>query len=185
MTDSVEGDLLRSVMRHVPSPVTVVTAADAQERRGITIGSFASTSLDPPLISFNVSRNAQIFPLMERVDRFAVHVLSEDQARIGNQFSLPDVPAEEQFTGIEFLTDTHGVPILSGAVSVISCRKHSVLDAGDHIIVLGEVTRIDVEPARRPVVYYDRNYHTIGTIADATLFDPLQDAGKAGSEASG
>lgn len=165
-------------MRHVPSPVTIVTAADGETRRGITIGSFASTSLEPPLISFNLARDAQMYPLMREVAHFAVHVLSDRQAKLANQFSLPDLAPEEQFAGVEHFLDSHGLPILSEAVSVITCRRTETYDAGDHIIVLGEVIAVDDEAERRPMVYYDRNYHEIGAAADTTLFDPVQESSR-------
>ena len=180
MGGSVSGDQLRATMRHVPSPVTVVTASVNGEKRGITIGSFTSTSLEPPLISFNLARDAQMYPLMLAAERFAVHVLSEKQAQLGNQFSLPDTTPEEQFAGVDFMTDTQGTPILKGAVTVMTCSKHAVFDAGDHVIVVGEVVALDDEATRRPVIYYDRNYHEIGAVADTTLFDPLQESGSGG-----
>ena len=180
MPGSVQGDRLRMMMRHVPSPVTVVTAAHAGEKRGITIGSFASTSLEPPLISFNVARDAQMYPLMQKADRFVVHVLSESQAHLGNQFSLPDAPPEAQFKGVAHVLNENGTPVLEGAVIVISCLKRAVYEAGDHVIVLGEVVGIEDETSRRPLVYYDRNYHAIGAVADITLFDPAPSAEKSG-----
>lgn len=181
MSGNVHGDRLRTMMRHVPSPVTVVTAAQDDEKRGITIGSFASTSLDPPLISFNLARDAQMYPLIQAVDRFVVHLLSEDQAHLGNQFSLADIPADEQFKGVDCFLDASGTPVLKGAVTVISCVKRALFDAGDHVIVLGEVVALDDQPTRRPLVYYDRNYHAIGAVADMTLFDPVQEAEKGGT----
>ncbi|NNE36302.1 MAG: flavin reductase, partial [Rhodothermales bacterium] len=65
-------------MRRVASPVTVVTAGRGDEARGITIGSFTSASLDPPLITFNLSRRARMHSLLPRTDRFVVHVLGDD-----------------------------------------------------------------------------------------------------------
>ncbi len=97
-----DGQVLRHVMRHVPSPVTVVTAAGAGERRGITIGSFTSVSLEPPLISLNVAREAQMHPVLAAASHFAVHVLREDQAHLARRFSLPDLTSADQFEGVAF-----------------------------------------------------------------------------------
>lgn len=180
--DSTEGnERLRTLMRQVPSPVTVVTAAREGEMRGITIGSFTSTSLDPPLISFNLARDAQMYPLMSEVDWFVVHVLAEDQARLGNQFSIRDTAADEQFVGIDYELDERGTPVLDGVVSVLRCRKHATYDAGDHVIIVGEVVESINHADKRPIVYYDRSYHTVGSIADATLFDPVQESAGGGA----
>lgn len=175
MERAFDGEKLRALMRHVPSPVTVITAALGSEKRGITIGSFTSTSLDPPLITFNLARDAQMYPLMLEADRFVVHVMAEHQAQIANNFSIGDSTSEEQFAGIDHSLDEHGTPVLDEALSTIFCRKHAVYDAGDHVIVVGEVIEIEDAVEVRPLVYYGRSYHQIGSIADATLFDPVQE----------
>ena len=76
MSRSVDGETLRQVMRRVPSPVTVVTAASAEEVRGITIGSFTSVALEPPLVCFNVNHAAEMHNLPLAAPRYAVQVLS-------------------------------------------------------------------------------------------------------------
>lgn len=174
MSDFVDGESLRKTMRHVPSPVTVITAAFEGEIRGVTIGSFASTSLDPPLISFNLARDAQIFPMLLHADHFIVHVLSDEQAHLANHFALPDVPAERQFDGVTYSLDQRGVPVLPGALVVVNCERRGIFDAGDHVIIVGQVLGVtDLAPGR-PLVYYDRGYHEIGAAADVTLFDPFK-----------
>jgi flavin reductase (DIM6/NTAB) family NADH-FMN oxidoreductase RutF len=89
MPDPVPGDAFRAVMRRVPSPVVVVTAQGPREARGITIGSFTSLALDPPLVSFNVGCGARMHEVMEACDRFAVHVLGEEQTHLPNRCPSP------------------------------------------------------------------------------------------------
>ena len=138
-----EGEALRRVMRQVPSPVSVVTASDGNgEIRGITIGSFTSASLQPPLLSFNISRDAGMYDLLTRADHFALHVLHEGQAHLSDRFAIPDMTGAEQFHALEYTTDAHGAPVLAGAMAVFLCLRHAVYDAGDHSIVLGLVTDI-------------------------------------------
>ena len=170
-----EGEALRRVMRQVPSPVSVVTASDGNgEIRGITIGSFTSASLQPPLLSFNISRDAGMYDLLTRADHFALHVLHEGQAHLSDRFAIPDMTGAEQFHALEYTTDAHGAPVLAGAMAVFLCLRHAVYDAGDHSIVLGLVTDIrEAGAGRRPLVYFDRSYRRVGKAAQPASFDPI------------
>lgn len=176
MPSSIDGEMLRSVMRHVPSPVTVVTAAAPDDARGITIGSFTSVSLDPALISFNVEKAAQMHALITQADRFAVHILREDQADLSNHFAIPDLPGTMQFQGVAHRRDTHGTPLLDGALAILHCRPHAFHDAGDHTLVLGEVLAIDQAEDGTPLVYFDRTYRSIGEAVEWSLFSPVKRA---------
>lgn len=173
MAQRVDGEGLRRMMRHVPSPVTVVTAAAADGPRGITIGSFASTSLRPPLISFNVSLDAQIYDALTTEGTFAVHVLSEDQAHLADHFATPDLSSEEQFEGIAYRTDAVGTPVLLDTLSVMFCDLQAVHAAGDHSIVVGRVEKIEDGAGGKPILYFDRTYRRIGDEVQPTLFEPV------------
>ncbi len=165
---------LRQAMRQVPSPVSVVTASDGRgEIRGITIGSFTSASLSPPLLSFNISREAGIYDLLTRADRFALHVLHEGQAHLSDRFATPDMPGGEQFRGVDYRVDAQGLPLLADALATFLCIRHAAYDAGDHAILLGRVTDIrEAAAGRRPLVYFDRSYRRVGKAAQPASFDP-------------
>ncbi|MEM6646507.1 MAG: flavin reductase family protein [Bacteroidota bacterium] len=157
-------DALRAVMRAVPSPVTVVTAVTPDgEVRGMTIGSFTSVSMAPPLISFNVQRSARMSEVLAEAMHFSVHVLAADQSAYSNRFASPKMASEAQFDGIPHAPDAHGVPILDDALARLDCVPFAIHPAGDHILVLGEVTNV-VEPTseRAPLLYLDRAYRHIG-----------------------
>lgn len=174
MQDRIDGEALRFVMRHVPSPVTIVTVGGEREKRGITIGSFTSTSLHPPLVSFNVSRDARVYDALTTADRFAVHVLSERQAHLSDHFATPDLSGEEQFRDVAYEIEPDGTPILSEALAVVLCDRHAVYDAGDHSIIVGQVVGVgEVDADGLPLVYFDRSYRRVGKEAQPTLFDPV------------
>lgn len=172
-TAVVDGEALRLVMRRVPSPVTVVTAAVGEERRGITIGSFTSVSLEPPLVSFNVSRDAQMHAVITVADRFAVHLLSDRQDDLSNHFAVPDLSPHEQFGGIPHHLEPDGTPIVADVLAVLHCVPYAVYEAGDHSIVVGEVVRIDEGRDGSALLYYDRSYHTVGKAVTSNLFGPV------------
>lgn len=153
---------MRAAMRRVPSTVTVVTAAGADEARGITIGSFTSVSLDPPLICFNVQKEAQMHPLITTTPRFAVHILNDEQVHLSDHFAVPDRTGAEQFAGVPYRREADGLPILDDALAVFHCRLYAIYEAGDHSIILGEVVDVEVAGEGGPVLYYERTYRGLG-----------------------
>lgn len=153
-------------MRNVPSVVTVVTMGDESGVWGITIGSFVSLSLDPPLICFNVQRSIPIHDPIVRADRYVVHVLREDQAELSDLFARSDLSSEEKFKDLVYTMES-GCPILSDAFVRFHCTRYDVLPGGDHSILLGLVNDVTTGTVGRPVVYHHRAYHGIGRhIAD-------------------
>jgi flavin reductase (DIM6/NTAB) family NADH-FMN oxidoreductase RutF len=129
--------------------------------------------LEPPLISFNVSHEAQMHAVITAVDRFAVHLLREDQAALSNHFSLPDLTSDEQFDGLPVHASLQGVPILDEALAVLHCTLYAVYEAGDHSIVVGKVVAIEERVAGEPLVYYDRSYRSVGDEVKVSLFSPV------------
>lgn len=150
-------------MRHVASPVTVVTTPGGGAPRGATIGSFTSVSLAPPLVAFNVIRGTAFHAALLRDNVFAVHVLAEDQAGLAERFAQPDVPSEALFEGLALRPEAAPLPVLAEVPAVLRARLWAVYDGGDHDVVVGEVDRVWEEgPARRPLLYYARGYHALG-----------------------
>lgn len=178
MGQRVDGEALRKAMRHVPSPVTIVTVGAEDGIRGITIGSFASTSLRPPLISFNVSLEAQSYDSLRTASHFAVHVLSDEQAFLSDHFATPDLSSEEQFEGVPYRIQPDGTPIILDTLAVLYCRRHAVYEAGDHSIIVGEVEEIENGLEGQPLLYFDRTYREIGEEVQPSTFEPVGDPPK-------
>ncbi len=162
VTTSALGEALRQVMRRVPSPVTTVTAAACGEMRGITIGSFTSVSLNPPLISFNVARQARIHPLLLEARHFAVHILGAEQVALSRRFAEPGLSGAEQFEELAYRLHPEGTPLLEGVLAVLHCRPYRTLEAGDHTIFVGEVVNIETFADGPPLLYYNRAYRAVG-----------------------
>lgn len=155
-------DDLKKAMRQLPFPVTIVTAAIGKEKQGITIGSFTSLSLKPPLISFNVDHEAQIHPLLTRATHFAVHIPQPDQSGLCDHFAVSGQSSEEQFGPVDHYRNAYGSPILKKVSTVIQCRAYDRLDAGDHTIIVGEVVEVEQQKTSAGVIYYDRSYRSVG-----------------------
>jgi len=119
--------------------VTVITACSAAGQRvGLTVNSFSSVSLDPPLVLWNLSIHAPSLPVFREAGHFAVNVLSADQRDIAEHFSKR---ADDKFTGanIAMRAGHGGAPVLDGVAAVFECRNAERYYGGDHIIFLGEV----------------------------------------------
>ncbi len=150
-------------MRRVPSPVTVVTAKGAEEARGITIGSFVSVSLDPPLITFNVHRKARMHAILTAANRYAVHILRAEQAHLSELFARADLTGEEQFAQVSFTPALEdGLPILNDVLGVLYCTPYAVHVAGDHSIFVGKVAAVALGEEGAPLLYFNRGYYTLG-----------------------
>lgn len=160
-----QANSLKKAMRQLPFPVAIATAAVGKEKRGITIGSFTSLSLDPPLISFNIDREAQIYPLITRATHFSVHLPQPEQAKLCDHFSISGLSSDEQFESINYQRNSYGTPVLKEIPTVIQCRAYDQISAGDHIIIIGEVAEVEQENENPSILYYDRSYREIGAIA--------------------
>jgi flavin reductase (DIM6/NTAB) family NADH-FMN oxidoreductase RutF len=164
-----DGEVLRAVMRQVPSPVTVVTVATSEGPRGVTIGSFGSVSLQPPLVSFNLSVDATIFRHLVASERYAVHILHAGQVALSQRFAEPDRSSPQQFEGLAY-RELDGLPLLDDFLAVLICRRVAVHPAGDHVILVGQVERIEESPRDvPPILYYRQSYRVPG---DPVAFAP-------------
>ena len=165
MNDSTKlrGKSLRKVMRQLPYPVTIVTASAGEQIRGVTIGSFTSLSMEPPLVSFNIEHKAQMFPLLAEANHFVVHIPGTSQAELCNRFAVPDLSGTEQFARINYSLNDQDVPVLKGVVAVIHCQKYDLIEAGDHSVVVGEVLKIERHKTEEPgILYFNQAYHEVG-----------------------
>lgn len=131
----------RKVMGHVPTPVTVVTGVDDRGRPlGLTIGSFTSVSLDPPLVGFFPGVSSTSWPRMQAGGAFCVNVLAEGQDELCWRFAK-EAPADAdgRFDGVAWTPGATGSPVLPGVVAWIDCRIDQVIQVGDHWFVVGAV----------------------------------------------
>jgi flavin reductase (DIM6/NTAB) family NADH-FMN oxidoreductase RutF len=148
----------RDALSVFPTGVAVVTAiSDAGERLGLTVSSFNSVSLSPPLVLFSVSRAAYGFAAWQRVDRYAVNILNEDQEIMSNRFARA---MGEKWEGVSVLPGETGVPILPNVLASLECVAHARHDGGDHEIFVGRVVAISPVHAAmpRPLVFFRGRY---------------------------
>ncbi len=130
----------RHVLGHLPTGVVVVTGVSAQgEPTGVTIGTFASVSLDPPLVGFFQGTNSRTWPLIAQSGSFCVNVLAQSQEELCWRFAKEGTDAGDRFDEIGYTLSPNGSPVLPGVLAWIDCSIESVTPAGDHFFVLGHV----------------------------------------------
>lgn len=130
---------LRQCLGKFATGVTVVTCRDARGHPcGITVNSFSSVSLEPPLVLWNIAKVSNSLEAFVNADTFAINVLAERQLDMATHFARSD---HRLFDGVEYEEGVGGAPLLSGTIASLECRRYQVHDAGDHYIVIGEIVR--------------------------------------------
>ena len=136
--------------------VTVVTAVGPQgELVGITINSFNSVSLDPPLILFSLNRRAYSLSAFLSTQAFAVNILRAGQEELSNRFARA---SEDKWSGVDYEVWDDGCPILTGALASFECKTRHTYHGGDHVIFVGEVIRLRHDPDGQPLLYHRGKY---------------------------
>ena len=143
-------------MRRFPAGVAVVTVNLDGERVGLTVGTFVSLSLEPPLVGFAVSRQAALHELLRRAGAFAASLLGEGQERVAQHFAR-GVPPIALWEAIELEPD-EGPPLLAGATGWLRGRVSTDHSAGTHTFFVGEVEEARRGPATRPLVHLGGRY---------------------------
>ena len=151
------GDELRALFREVPSPVGVVTVEVQGESAGLTVDSFVSLSVDPPLVGIALGRHAALHELLREAGEFAVSILASDQEQLAQHFAR-GVPPIAHWTGIETTRGELGAPLIAHALGWIECRLAFEREVGDHTLFVGEVTRVERGPGREALVHLRRAY---------------------------
>jgi flavin reductase (DIM6/NTAB) family NADH-FMN oxidoreductase RutF len=153
----------RKVLGHYPTGVCVVTSLDPRGQPiGMSIGSFTSVSLDPPLVAFLPDRRSTTWQKIRATEHFCVNVLGDHQEAISRRFASP---AADKFAGISHRTSDRGLPILDGVVAWIDCQLRAVHEAGDHFIAVGEVVSLATEHPARPLLFHKGGYGQLNPIA--------------------
>ena len=150
---------LRQALGSFPTGVTVVSCLDKDNNPlGFTANSFTSVSLDPQLISICIDKESFNIDTFSITEHFAVSILSESQQSISTTFATPN---EERFKDIDWRSEDTGSPIISNAVAWFDCKTEQVVDAGDHLILIGKIISFDSSP-KTPLMYLRGNYVNLG-----------------------
>jgi flavin reductase (DIM6/NTAB) family NADH-FMN oxidoreductase RutF len=153
---SLDTDAFRQVLGCWASGVTIVTARDGERVHGMTVSAFCSVSLEPPLVLICADRTSNTNALIARGGVFSVNILAEGQETISNRFASKAEEAR-RFEGLRCAEGATGCPLLPGSVASLDCAVRQTLEAGDHVIYIGEVKAARLGESA-PLLYYRGRY---------------------------
>ena len=146
----------RKVLGQYPTGVCAVTSVSTGDTPiGMTVGSFTSVSLDPPLVAFFPDKGSSSWPKIRASGRFCVNILSEDQEAVCRQIASKH---PRKMDSIAHRRSPHGNPVIDSVVAWIDCEVASVSEAGDHFVVLGRVLHLEIENPSLPLLFFRGGY---------------------------
>ena len=153
---------LRVAMRNWATGITIVTAEHEGTRHGMTVSSFTSLSLEPPLLSVSLYNTSRTNALVTAAGKFGVTILGADQEDISNCFAgrIPDT--EDRFTDCEVETMLSEIPFIKGGLSFFECRVHKTIPLGTNTLFIGEILAAKAIEDGDPLLYFNQKYGKLG-----------------------
>lgn len=158
----VTAEMVRHAMRHWTTGVAVVTSRFETQQQGMTVNSFTSVSLDPPLVSVTLAVGTRTQNLVEQSGVFGVTILSEGQADLADRFAGRMPADENRFGGLKTFELVSGVALLQDGLVSLDCRVVHRYPAGHSVLYVAEVVAIQHTSEGEPLVYHNRLYHKLG-----------------------
>jgi len=156
-----EAKELRQVLGSYPTGVAIVVTRTPDGRNvGLTINSFASLSLDPPLVLWSLVRHSPNLEVFRDCRHFTINVLGSDQEALARRFANPAIV--DKFEGVAVREAPEGVSAIQGAVATLVCLSDQQQMAGDHLLLVGRVLRTDGAPAD-PLVFHAGRFAALHT----------------------
>jgi flavin reductase (DIM6/NTAB) family NADH-FMN oxidoreductase RutF len=156
---SVDKSEFKRVCGRFATGVTIASVLDAAGTpHGLTVNSFTSVSLAPPLVLICLGHEASVINYFRTASHFAINVLAEDQKKLSDRFARK---GHDRFDGLAWRPGHTGVPLIDDVLATIECSLHQRFTAGDHDIFVGEVLHTRVRDDARPLLYYASHYRTL------------------------
>lgn len=153
-------DSFKEAMANYPTGVTVVTAIDEKGTPiGLTVNSFASVSLDPLLVLWSIDKRVSTYETFTKIDRFAINILGDNQADVATLFASRH---QDRFANCAWDLSEYKLPIIKDTIASLQCKTFKRVEAGDHMILIGEIIEIDVEK-KLPLLYHGRKMGALPT----------------------
>lgn len=148
----------RRALGNFATGVTIMTAQNSKgEKVGVTANSFNSVSLDPPLILWSIDKRSSSYAVFEEATHFAVNILAADQIELSNKFARSK---DDKYADVVFDLGEGNAPLLNECSAVFECERHSILEGGDHWIILGRVVNFQ-DNGRSPLLYHQGAYSSV------------------------
>jgi flavin reductase (DIM6/NTAB) family NADH-FMN oxidoreductase RutF len=157
-TLTVDSENMRNVMRNWATGVVVVSSCYEGEQHGMTVSSFTSISLEPPLVLASLREDTRTHALVRRSGVFGVTILDQTQQEVSDRFAGRTTEDEDRYIGLETFTMQTGSPLLVQALGWLDCRVQFAYKAGDHTLFIGRVIALREGNGEPPLIYFNRSY---------------------------
>ena len=150
---------LRDSMRYWTAGVAVVSTVFEGQHHGMTVSSFTSVSLDPPLVLVSIEQKTRTHEIIGKSNIFGISILSSQQEEISNRFAGRENDLEDRFAGIDTFSLGSGVLFIQGGLAFFECAVKQGIAAGSHTVFIAQVVASQSGPENgSPLVYFNRNY---------------------------
>ncbi len=155
---AVDRNEFRGACGRYATGITVATALGADGApHGLTVNSFTSVSLDPPLVLICIAHSSAVLEHFRATPYFAINILREGQESLSNHFARK---GHDRFEGISWVPGVSGAPLLPDSLATLQCEIHRRVAAGDHDILIGEVQALEISNGR-PLLYFSSAYRQL------------------------
>jgi flavin reductase (DIM6/NTAB) family NADH-FMN oxidoreductase RutF len=154
----IDPQLFKNVMARIPTAVAIITSRSESGFHGVTVSSFGSLSLSPPLAYVSILQEINSHERLLGTDSFVINVLARDQTFYAEQFSGQTPLADPDFSRVPHQIGETGLPLIDGCVSWIECRHWAQHTAGDHTLFIGEILSLRAGESDDPLIYFDREF---------------------------
>ena len=149
----------RRALGHYATGVAVITGlGDNEERFGLTVSSFNSVSLDPPLVLFSVHRSARSLPWLQAAEGYAINILCRHQDHLSNRFAKHGT---DKWVSVDHACGHAQAPLLPGTLALFECAHYAQYDGGDHVICVGRVLSFSWNEEERPLIFFRGAYRDL------------------------
>jgi flavin reductase (DIM6/NTAB) family NADH-FMN oxidoreductase RutF len=166
----VRADAFRAACAQFATGVSVVMTSTPEGDFGVTVNAFASLTLEPPQVIVCLARTSRTWPAIRQARVFAVNVLAADQVALARLFATKQ-PDKVRLMPATARRGALGVPLLDGALSKLECRLVDAISRDTHVVLIGQVVRVEHDPAKEPALFFRRRLYE-GFAAAASPGDP-------------
>jgi flavin reductase (DIM6/NTAB) family NADH-FMN oxidoreductase RutF len=156
-----DAEQLRTAMRAWTSGVAIVTAAYDGQQHGMTVSSFTSISLDPPLIVVSLQTSSRTHALVSRAGAFGVTILAAGQEEMSERFANRPAGRNHGLDGLQTETFVTGAPLIRGGLACLDCKVSQAVPVGKNTLFIGEVVAVRGDDHDLPLIYHDRTYRRL------------------------
>ena len=152
--EKINSDIFKLAMSNYTTGITIITINKKNLFTGKTVNSFASLSLDPPLVLFSLDKKSSSLKNYQKSNYIGINILSNQQKKISNHFSKKD----PNWGNTKYFLSKNKIPMIKDSIVNLNCKNIKTINQGDHVIFICEVSEAIIKKTRKPLIYYNSQY---------------------------